>query len=453
MKRLLLLLSLIIGRQVNAQLCFNSVDTFAVGSQPWSVINADFNGDGKIDLATANSISNNVSVLLGTGAGDFGFAVNFSVGTNPKSIISADFNGDGKKDLATANNTSNDVSILLGTGTGSFGTAVSYTVGNNPNPFSLTSADFNGDLKVDLAVANANTNDVSILLGNGAGSFSAPTNFTVGTPGCNPVSITSADFNGDGIIDLAVANYIANNVSILLGTGTGSFGTAVNFVVGTRPYSIISFDFNGDSKKDLAVANNVSNDVSVLLGTGTGSFGLAVNFPTSNSNALSVTNADFNGDAITDLAVGNSGSGNVSVLLGTGTGSFGVSNTFTVLECPMSIITADFNGDFKADLAMTNSCSDTVSVLLNCTGLGIANFNNEQTLIVYPNPTNGKFIIESSVTEKQTIQVFDLNGKLLLTQNIINKTNIDASNLNNGIYNLTIKTEYNIINKKLIIAK
>ncbi len=142
-------------------------------------------------------------------------------------------------------------------------------------------------------------------------AFGTPTNFSVGT---SPVSVTVGDFNGDGKSDLAVANAGSSNVSVLLGTGTGSFGTATNFTVGTVPRSVTVGDFNGDGKSDLAVANGSNNNVSVLLGTGTGSFGPATNF-TVGSSPRSVAVGDFNGDGKSDLATANYNGGNVSVFL------------------------------------------------------------------------------------------------------------------------------------------
>ena len=234
------------------------------------------------------------------------------------------------------------------------------------SPLSITSADFNGDGFKDLATASINSNNVSVLLGTGTGSFGPGSNFTVGTA---PYSVISADFNGDGNKDLAVANSGSNDVSILLGTGTGSFGAATNFTVGNLPYSVFSADFNGDANADLAVANYTSNNVSILLGTGTGSFSVATNFTVSITNAHSVTSADFNSDGKADLAVGDYNSSDVSILLGTGTGSFGAATNFIAGFRPWFVISSDFNGDGKVDLATANYSTGGVSILLG-TGTG-----------------------------------------------------------------------------------
>jgi hypothetical protein len=293
----------------------------------------------------------------------FSAPATFTAGSNPQSVASADFNADGFIDLAVANNVSNSLSVLSGNGTGTFTLSATYTTGINP--YVVNTGDFNGDGKIDLAVTNSNSSSISVLLNLG-NVFAAATSFPVGS---SPRSVVSGDFNGDGKADLAVANTNASSLSVLIGNGAGSFGAATNFNVGSSPTLVVTNDFNGDGKADLAVACWASNYVSVLLGTGTGSFGTATNF-TVGSNPQAVVSADFNGDGFKDLATANQSSANVSVLLGTGTGSFGTATNFNVGTTPFSISTADFNGDSKADLVTANnSASDNISVLLG-TGTG-----------------------------------------------------------------------------------
>jgi hypothetical protein len=195
---------------------FAAAATFGTGNFPHSVAVGDFNSDGKQDLATATSTLNNVSVLLGNGAGTFNAATNYGPSTNALSVAVGDFNGDGKQDLATANVNSANVSVLLGDGAGGFGTASNFSVGTQPALVAI--GDFNGDSKQDLVTAN-NSGNVSVLLGNGVGSFGAVNNFAAGGL---PKSVAVADFNNDGRQDLAVANESTNNVSVLLGNGAGS---------------------------------------------------------------------------------------------------------------------------------------------------------------------------------------------------------------------------------------
>ena len=295
---------------------FGAASSFAVGSAPWSVLSADFDGDGNADLASSNTQSNSVSVLLGDGAGGFGAASSFAVGNNPRYIVSADFNGDGNQDIASSNNYSDDVSILLGDGAGNFGTASSFPVGDTP--YAITTADFNGDGKVDLATANYASNDLSVLLGDGLGNFGPPSNLAVGDGGYNhgPASITSADLNGDGFADLISAQTNMNQLAVLLGDGTGNFGSPTYFSAANGPFAVISDDFDGDGNPDLATANRSSANIAVLLGDGAGGFAAADYFPVG-TGAYSLTSADFNGDGAPDLASSHIWSNNLSVLLNT----------------------------------------------------------------------------------------------------------------------------------------
>jgi hypothetical protein len=273
-------------------------------------------------------------------------------------VISEDFNGDGDPDLAAANDGSDSVSILLGDGAGSFAAKTDFPTGSLPR--SVTSDDFNGDGKPDLAVADLSSSTVSVLLGDGAGSFAPKTDFPTGT---FPSSVTSDDFDRDGERDLALANFSSSTISVLPGNGTGSFAPRTDFPTGMTPLSVISDDFDRDGRPDLASANGSSNTVSVLLGDGAGSFAPRTDFPTG-TGPYTVTGDDFNGDGVPDLAVTNLNSASVSVLLGDGTGSFGAKTDFATGLLPRSVTSDDFNGDGKPDLAVTNVDSDTVSVLL-----------------------------------------------------------------------------------------
>ncbi|MES2284403.1 MAG: PKD-like domain-containing protein [Bacteroidota bacterium] len=361
--------------KVRAQVCFSPASNFSAGPGPVSVTTADFNGDGKADLATSDAQANvgdiSVSVLLGDGTGGFGVATGFGSTVSSNFVISADFNGDSKPDLATTNPGINKVSVFIGNGNGTFNTATSFSVGNSP--ISVISADFNGDGKADLATANSNgANSVSVLLGDGTGNFSAATSLIAGYA---PYSITSGDFNGDSKIDLAVGcQDVSNNVSIFLGNGLGSFGSVSNISVSGYPHTIISADFNADNKADLAIGTHINstNKVMVLLGNGTGGFTAAVPSLVS-SDPYTLTSADFNLDGKTDLAVTLRYVNSVSVLPGDGTGNFGTASTFSLGEGPFSVTNADFNADGKPDLAATNFVNNNVSILLNILPIVTAN--------------------------------------------------------------------------------
>jgi hypothetical protein len=196
---------------------------------------------------------------LGNGNGSFQNAVNFNTGQFPLSVAVGDLNGDGKPDLAVANSQNGTVSVLLGNGNGTFQNAVNFPTGLSPT--SVAVADVNGDGKQDLAVANSGSNSVSVLLGNGNGSFAPAVNFSTGLA---PLAVAVADLNGDDKPDLVVANDNGNSVSVLLGNGNGSFQNAVNFNTGQFPLSVAVGDLNGDGIPDLAVTSG--SGVSVLLG-------------------------------------------------------------------------------------------------------------------------------------------------------------------------------------------
>jgi len=349
---------------------FSPATDYVVGTHPASVAIADLNGDGRPDLATANVFSDNVSILLGTGAGVFGAATNFAVGPNPTSVAIADLNSDDQPDLAVANRNCGCVSILLGTGTGAFGAVANFNAGP-ARLFDVAIADLNGDGHPDLAVTNDGiVNTVSILLGNGTGAFGPPTNIA----GDLSYSVAIADLNGDGNPDLALANAPSNAVSILLNTTppastTPSFSAATNFAVGTGPLSVEIADLNGDGKPDLAVGNNLSDDVSILLNT-TPPASTAPSFSAANFHAgvlpASLAIGDLNADSKPDLAVVTQNNA-VSILLGTGGGAFGPATDFAVGTHPLSVAIGDLNADGRPDLAVTNRAANTVSVLLNTT--------------------------------------------------------------------------------------
>jgi hypothetical protein len=244
-----------------------------------------------------------------------------------------------------------------------------------------------------------------------------------------------------------------------MGNGNGTFSGHTNFAVGSGAYStngavsVLSADVNGDSKLDLLVTNGSKNIVSVLLGTGTGSFGTQSNY-TTDWYPWSVAAADFNGDGKIDFATANYSSNNtVSVLLGTGTGNFGTSTNYTVGTLPRSIVSGDFNGDGKIDLVTANANSYDVSVLLNCAVAGIEQYTSSNAVSIYPNPSNGSFVIEPNSSAKQTMQIYDVNGKLVLSQTINGKTTIDASSLNEGVYNISLLSNEGVVNKRLVIVR
>ncbi|MEG4170392.1 MULTISPECIES: DUF4347 domain-containing protein [unclassified Microcoleus] len=341
---------------------FGDATNFGAGTNPKGINVLFFNADPFPDLVVTNLSSENISILLGDGNGNFGTVTQLAVGLDPVFVTSGLFNADNFPDLAVANSSNSSVSILLGNGTGGLISPPStFSVGNTPS--SIAVGNFNSDTFLDLAVVNANpqgaSGSVSILLGNGAGSFGAATNFNVGAI---PDAVVVGNFNADNFPDLAVGNSLSNNISILLGNGTGGFSAAPNVGAVPTPNSIATGDFNGDNFLDLATANGGSNSVSILLGNGTGGFG-----PATTVNAGAGLNGivvkDFSGDGRLDLAI--TGTSGAAILVGNGNGGFSAPINFAAGTDPTSIIAGNFNADTLPDLAVANNGSGNVSVLLN----------------------------------------------------------------------------------------
>ena len=233
-----------------------------------------------------------------------------------------------------------------------------FSVGSSP--FSIATGEFNGDGKLDLAVANDFSNSVSILLGNGDGTFRPAAAYSAGS---GPIAIAVGDFNADGKLDLAIANNGSGDVTVFLGNGDGTFQPGVAYSAGSGPIAVAAGDFNADGKLDLAVANNGSGDVTVLLGRGNGTFEPGAIY-TTGQGASSVAVGDFNEDGKLDLAVTNNISNNVSILLGKGDGTFQPHADYSAGNSPGSAVVADFNGDGNLDLALADTLGNQVSVLL-----------------------------------------------------------------------------------------
>jgi hypothetical protein len=329
---------------------------YTVGANPQYIATADFRHEGKLDLVSANYGSGTVSVLLGNGDGTFRPQMQYAATSYAQAPIVGDFNRDGILDLAVPGY--GDVAILLGRGDGSFGPPAFYS--DNGAYHGIT-ADFKGDGKLDLAIADSG---VSILLGNGDGTFGPAVEYQAGG---FSTTVATGDFNRDGILDLVTSNYDENTVSVLLGNGDGTFRTHVDYATGNNPVGVTVADFNGDGKLDLAVAIPAPGDqgpgaVSILLGNGDGTFRPRVDYPTS-AGAIRIDVGDFNQDGKLDLAVSTVGP-SVDILLGNGDGTFQPALSFPTGGRPWNPAAADFNGDGHLDVATGNWDDGTISVLL-----------------------------------------------------------------------------------------
>jgi hypothetical protein len=324
----------------------------------------------------------------------------FTSGLSPFHVTTADFNSDGILDLAVTDNGGSDIGIMLGVGDGAFRNAVTYPV--NPGNGHLIAADLDRDGILDIATNSSGTDVISVLKGRGDGTFASAVTYPAGYA---PYGIASADFNGDGIPDLAAADFLWNNVSIMLGLAGGGYAAPVAFSCGNHPYDLETGDFNHDGVADLVVTNQDGGDVSVLLGHGDATFAGAVHYPVE-VYPYSVVVADFNHDGIQDLAVANGGSGSVSILLGHGSGGIGdgmfaAATSLPTGGQPRNVTVGDFDRDGITDLAVADYYGSVV--ILFGQGSGGAGNGSFSVPSVFPagmNPTGiavGDFNADTSL--------------------------------------------------------
>ncbi|MDQ2945868.1 MAG: FG-GAP-like repeat-containing protein, partial [Acidobacteriota bacterium] len=322
---------------------------------------ADFNNDARLDIAFSDG-----SVLLGDGAGNFTPGPSLVL-TNPGvDVVAGDFNRDGNQDLAIVgivNGSAPVLTILLGNGHGGFTAALNSPIALASSTLSaptvIAAADFNGDGNIDIVVAEQS--GFELFLGNGNGTFTRSQNPRL-ISGLRGSSLAVGDFNGDGLPDLAMADgSTGGGVYILLGNAVDGFISAQTVQVGGGAAAVSVGDVNGDGRQDLIVTGfGTSNNITVFLGNGNGTFAGAPGSPFHIDSAQTTALGDFNGDGKPDIAI--AGGTSISILLGDGTGRFSPAsgNPFAVPDFPYSLIVADFNGDGRTDFASHNQSSVAV---------------------------------------------------------------------------------------------
>jgi hypothetical protein len=348
-----------------------------VGTAPSAVELADFNRDGKLDAAVANSESDNVTILLGDGKGDFKPAPGspFPAGNEPNDLAIGDINNDGNLDLAFANHDTTYLTVLVGDGKGGFKpqTGSPFTVQSKPHPHGIAIADFNGDSWADLATDDWQNNRVTVIFNDRKGGFLSPgVSFAVGKMPYQ--KLRAADLNKDGKADIVTTNFEGGNVTVLLGDGKGGFKEAPGspFDSNKQPFAIAIGDLNGDGTPDLAVGHysghitDTSGDrMTILLGVGDGTFQQVWSQLAPGKAPTRVAIGDVNGDKIADAVFANYGNNSVTVVLGS-RNDFNTASGWTTGagRLPSGLAIGDLNADGRGDIVTANYDDNDISIIL-----------------------------------------------------------------------------------------
>jgi len=347
----------------------------------WDIATGDFNGDGIPDVVMGNwccDTAVGISVFLGRGDGTLLPGVNYGSGGNLAYVAVADFNKDGKLDIAAVDNSLGQVDIFLGNGDGTFPATPSATIATNDSDSrKIVVADLNGDGYPDLVVANANGATAGVIMNDGTGAFLAQVPYTLNGLA---YSVAVADVNGDGKLDLLLPENATGNLAVLLGNGDGTFQGENDFSLGNNPVDIAVGDLNGDGKLDVAATmDDYTNGmgIAVALGNGDGTFspGNVPPYPSSlqsnfayNSVPDNLRLVDLNGDGILDVVYTNHQYGTVGVVFGNGDGSLSLPTEYPTGQWAFGIALADLNGDGAVDVVTASTNMSEASVLLNNSG-------------------------------------------------------------------------------------
>ena len=421
---------------------FSAEQTGETFIQCYGAYAGDINDDDYSDLVVITEAAEDIRVFLNDGEGGYSDFTVFDMpeSSNPSTNEGADFNRDGKIDIAIGSIQNDNVSVFMGDDTAIFNPEIGYNADNGIR--GITVLDVNGDGWDDIATANRSSSTYSILINDGTGSFNAPITSDAGIS--NETSIAAVDLNNDGIQDLAIGGFGSNNVVTMLNDGQGNFTSTNTTTISGSPWMLTAGDVNGDGNVDIISVNSSSGDVSILLGDGAGNLSLFNEYPVGNFS-LAIDVGDIDGDGDLDFISSNFGSNDFTLYENNGNGVFSNPITYDAVQAGSCAILHDRNNDGALDITLIDEIEDVIILYENTPTLGVdTRAKLADDIIVYPNPFQSEFYINGLWDGPAIAQIFDMQGRVLHTYNFIaiaNQPNlIDMQDVNiaDGYYILEV---------------
>ncbi len=409
----------------------------------------DVNNDEFSDLVVITEDSDDIRVMISDGSVGYEpfVIIEMPPGLGPSTNEGADFNRDGLIDMAIGSTYSNNVNIQVGDPVSFFSTQLNYPVSEGVRGIAV--ADLNGDGWDDIVTANRVDSNMSILLNDGSGFFEPAIDFDSGFQG--ETSIAATDLNADGYTDLLVATYDDSRVVSLLNDGTGNMTVTSSAAVGDGPWMIAIGDINGDGYADAITANRFTNDVSVVFSDGSGGLEFDRHYPTNNFT-VAVDLGDIDGDGDLDFISSNVLGGDYTLMENDGTGQFINARVYPSADMSACAVIHDRNNDGAMDITMIDEAADVVILYNNTVLLNNEDHPDEHHLKLYPNPFKDDIFLSGEVIDKAQLELYDMNGRLLISKDISGINNVDFSDLNlsNGIYIANVYMNNTVQQFKLI---
>lgn len=393
-------------------------DQYKVGDGPLGIDAGDFNGDGLIDLATANYYDDNITVYFNDGAGGFAGKADYPTGNGAIDVMAFDLDNDFDLDLVAANQAANNVTVLRNDGSGIFTNTGDYTVKNMPTGVFVSDVDGDGFADILTADISSDLGYVTVLINDRAGQFGERSDFLLSS---KSAGVVTGDFDNDGDFDMASADLNSNSISVFKNNRRGGFSARNNYPAGNYPYNISCGDIDRDFDLDLVATNQIGNTVTVLFNDGFAGFDSAATYNTPQSPS-GVELGDIDGDNDLDIVTVNRTAGSVSIFYNNGEGLFGISSDYDIGGSPYALAIADFNGDDILDIAAADRDNSNIIILYQRVSTDLAEFEDilptEYKLDQnYPNPFNPETEINFALprSEQTSLEIYNILGQKVIT--------------------------------------